>query len=262
LPDGQVVNTASASAKAGPLSVVVASNTATAGVKTSKGVFANKPVILGRVYIDNNDNNSFETGIDTPLAGARVYLSDGRYAITDSLGRYNITDLESDGVYALRLDPITVPYQPKPEPDDEGQPGNRKVRVPGGGISIEDFPLYPNRASIVKARATTVTRGPVQVVKSLVQGGAGYAITMTITLTAPVQNLAITDPLPIGATRGNAILTNSNSATLVSLLENDVFKIPGILEAGTYQLIYPIFTALLPENVVTDPSISFEEVIR
>jgi uncharacterized repeat protein (TIGR01451 family) len=262
LPDGQVVNTASASAKAGPLSVVVASNTATAGVKTSKGVFANKPVILGRVYIDHNDNNSFETGIDQPLAGARVYLSDGRYAITDNLGRYNITDLEANGVYALRLDPITVPYQPKPEPDDEGQPGNRKVRVPGGGISIEDFPLYPNRASIVKARATTVTRGPVQIVKSLVQGGAGYAITMTITLTAPVQNLSITDPLPTGATRGTVNLTSSNGASLISMLENDTFKISGILEAGTYQLVYPIFSALPPENVVTDPSISFEEVIR
>jgi uncharacterized repeat protein (TIGR01451 family) len=262
LPEGQVVNTASAVAKAGPLSVVVASNTATAGVKTSKGVFANKPVILGRVYVDNNDNNSFESGIDTPLAGARVYLSDGRYAITDSLGRYNITDLESEGVYALRLDPITVPYQPKPEPDDEGQPGNRKVRVPGGGISIEDFPLYPNRAAIVKARATTVTRGPVQVVKSLAQGGAGYAITMTITLTAPVQNLSITDPLPTGATRGAATLTSSDGNALISLLENDVFKVPGILEAGVYKLVYPIFSALPPENVVTDPSISFEEVIR
>jgi hypothetical protein len=214
------------------------------------------------VYIDNNDNNSFETGIDTPLAGARVYLSDGRYAITDSLGRYNITDLESEGVYALRLDPITVPYQPKPEPDDEGQPGNRKVRVPGGGISIEDFPLYPNRAAIVKARATTITRGPVQVVKSLVQGGAGYAITMTITLSAPVQNLSITDPLPPGATRGSAIFTSSDGNALIGMLENDVFKVPGILEAGVYKLSYPIFSALPPENVVTDPSISFEEVIR
>jgi hypothetical protein len=95
-----------------------------------------------------------------------------------------------------------------------------------------------------------------------VQGGAGYAITMTITLSAPVQNLQITDPLPTGATRGNANLTSSNGVSLISTLENDTFKISGILEAGTYQLVYPIFTALPPENVVTDPSISFEEVIR
>ena len=45
-------------------------------------------------------------------------------------------------------------------------------------------------------------------------------------------------------------------------VEGDKLVIEGILEPGEYTLRYAIFTALPPESVVTDPNISYEEVIR
>ncbi len=261
LPDKPIINTATAQAKAGPLSVVVASNVASAMVKTSRGVFTNNGVILGRVYFDKNDNNSFEDGVDEALEGARVYLTDGRYAITDALGRYNFTDLKP-GQYAVRLDPLTVPFTPKRVPDEQGLLGTRLVRIEGGGISTEDFLLEWDRTAIIKARSTRVTRGPVTLVKQLEQGGAGYAVRMTITLSANVANLEITDPLPPDATRGPIEFLSSDGKTLTVTLDGDRLRIDGVLEAGTYTLQYALFTPLPPESVVTDPSIGYEEVIR
>jgi hypothetical protein len=245
---------------------VVASNVAVTSTKTSKGVFNNKGVIVGRVYFDKNDNLSYDEGIDEPLEGARVYLTDGRYAITDSKGRYSLPEIDG-GRYAVRLDPLTVPYEPKAVPDDQGLRGTRLVELENGGISTEDFPLEWNRAAIVKARSTQVERGPVSIVKRLEQGGAGYAVSITIKLETAVKNLTITDPLPTGATRGSIQLIASDGRVITVQLENgkldgDKLVIEGILEPGEYTLRYAIFTALPPESVVTDPSISYEEVIR
>lgn len=257
VPEGDLVNTATASAFGGQ----VKSNAA-AAVKVDLGVFTNNIVILGRVYFDANDNNSFETGVDTPLAGARVYLSDGRYAVTDALGRYSIPDV-APGLYAVRLDPLTAPYAPKPVPDDQGQPGTRYVRPGiGGGIDVEDFPLYPTKGAATKARSTTVTRGAVRLVKTLQQGGAGYAITITITLDKPVSNLTLTDPLPIGGTRGPVTVVGLNGALIPVTVQDGKIIIPGTLEPGQYTLSYAIFTGLPPDQVVTDPDINYDGVIR
>jgi hypothetical protein len=218
-------------------------------------------VIVGRVYFDKNDNLSFEAGIDEPFSGARIYLTDGRYAISDTLGRYSLPELEA-GRYALRLDPLTVPYQAKAIPDDQGLRGTRLVALENGGISTEDFPLEWNRAAIVKARSTQVVRGPVSLVKRLEQGGAGYAVSINISLETAVKNLTISDPLPPGATRGPIELIGSDGRVLEVKTVGDQLLIAGILEPGQYTLRYALFTALPPESVVTDPSISYEEVIR
>ena len=258
VPEGNLINTATASAFGGQ----VKSNAASAAVKVDLGVFTNNIVIVGRVYFDANDNNSFESGVDTPLAGARVYLSDGRYAVTDALGRYSIPDV-APGLYAVRLDPLTAPYAPKPVPDDQGQRGTRYVHPGiGGGIDFEDFPLYPSKGAATKARSTTVTRGAVTLVKILQQGGAGYAIQVAITIDKPVSNLTLTDPLPAGATRGPVTLIGPNGALIPVTVQDGKIIVPGTLEPGKYTLSYAIFTGLPPDQVVTDPDINYDEVIR
>ncbi len=249
----QLINTAVAQATTGPTGspVVVASNASTAAVKVELGVFSNKSVIVGRVYFDVNDNDSFEVDSDQPLPGARVYLSDGRSAVTDNLGRYSIPDVEP-GVYTVRLDPVTAPYAVKSTPDMQGAPGSRYVKAASdGGITHEDFLLVKPSAVGVKSRSTVVRRGAVTLTKAITQGGAGYAVTITITVNAAVRNLSITDPLPANAERGPVI-----GATL----EGNTLRFAGVTQPGTYTVTYALFTAAPPDLVLTDPDINYEQI--
>jgi large repetitive protein len=261
-----VINKAKASASAGSGvgTAEVNSDTAIAAVKVNLGVFQTPNVIVGRVYFDRNNDNNYTAGIDAPLPGARVYLSDGRFAVTDANGNYSIPEI-TPGVYAIRLDPITAPYPVKHVPDDQGAPGTRYVRTnDAGGIINEDFLLLEPSAAAVKARSTTVQRGPVTLNKSLIQGGAGYAVNEQITLEKAVNNLSITDPLPnSSAERGPITITNAAGQAVKFELSKDgkTISIPGTIPAGTYKIAYAIFTALPPDQVLTDPDIDYEEIL-
>ncbi|NJK43789.1 MAG: hypothetical protein HC933_05465, partial [Pleurocapsa sp. SU_196_0] len=174
-----------------------------------------------------------------------------RYAVTDKDGRYSIPNV-APGSYAVRLDPVTAPYTVKRVPDDQGAPGTRYVRAAdAGGITNEDFLLSPPKGAAVKSRSTTVQRGPVRLSKVITQGGAGYAVTYTITITQAVRNLSITDPLPAGATRGPV-----TGATL----EGNTLRFPGITQPGTYTVTFALFTPLPPDLALTDPDILFEQI--
>jgi uncharacterized repeat protein (TIGR01451 family) len=261
-----VINKAKASASAGSGvgTAEVNSDTAVAAVKVNLGVFKTPNVIVGRVYFDRNNDNNYTAGIDAPLPGARVYLSDGRFAVTDANGNYSIPEI-TPGVYAIRLDPITAPYPVKHVPDDQGAPGTRYVRTnDAGGIINEDFLLLEPSAAAVKARSTTVQRGVVTLNKSLIQGGAGYAVNEQITLEKAVNNLSITDPLPNGsAERGPITITNAAGQAVKFELSKDgkTISILGTIPAGTYKITYAIFTALPPDQVLTDPDIDYEEIL-
>jgi uncharacterized repeat protein (TIGR01451 family)/fimbrial isopeptide formation D2 family protein len=257
LPE-KVVNTVTVSAHSAASSqIVVVSNTATAAVKKADGAFSQRNVLVGRVYFDTNDNLRFDQGQDEVLKGARVYLSNGNYAITDAQGRYSFADLAA-GSYAIRLDPLTVPYIPKHVPEDEGSPGTRYVRLTNG-LETKDFPLYPVKAVAVKSRSTTIRRGEIQLQKSLIQGGAGYGVNMVLTVDHPVQNFLLTDPLPNGASRGVIVLTYPDGTSRVVTLNGDGALELGELEPGTYKITYALFTDLEPEYALTDPDIEWEE---
>jgi hypothetical protein len=261
--------------------LTVQAQSAVATTKIVQAVFNNKSVFVGRVYFDRDRDANFTSGIDKPLAGARVYLSDGRYAITDAQGRYSVPNI-TPGVYVVRLDRLTAPYTPVRVPTDVGLPGTRRVDAQGG-LYEANFPLLEPDASVDKERETMVERGNVKLEKTLeripaeaaLNSGstekAGYVIRETITISKTIANLTITDPLPqsgtsqssIEATRGTILLVGSDGKEIsVTLLEDGRIQIPGKLEAGTYTLVYAIYTNLTPDQVVTDPSINYDEVIR
>jgi hypothetical protein len=89
-------------------------------------------------------------------------------------------------------------------------------------------------------------------------------VTEVITVSNAVSNLEITDPLPKGAERGPLVLVSSDGTVIKVELSSDgkTIRVLGTLEAGTYTLSYAIFSPLPPDQVLTDPSISYEEVIR
>ena len=256
-----IENTATAEGSNGTATAKIKAPRAVAAVKLLPGAFGPNAVLVGRVYFDTNDNNSFEDGIDQPLSGARVYLSDGRYAVTDNKGRYSIPDV-MPGWCAIRLDPLTAPFTPKAVPRDQGQRGTRTVSIADNGIYHEDFPLASLAGSIVKARATTVIRGDVMLVKTLQQTASGYLVQLQITLAKPVENLTISDPLPGAATRPAFSFTSASGAAIKASDDGKTISVPGVLEAGKYTITYAIQSPLSPEFAVTDPDINYEEVTR
>jgi uncharacterized repeat protein (TIGR01451 family) len=253
---GQLVNTAEASALIGNAlnPVRVNSNVATATVRIEPGVFSDKGTILGRVYFDKNNDNNYTGGVDEPLQGVRVYLSDGRYAVTDDQGRYSLTEV-SPGLNTLRVDGLTVPYVPKAVPDDRGLRGTRQVRVEGAGIYTEDF-LFEAPASDVRVtRSTRVSVDEQRLEKTLTQVGANtYTVTLTLTLNKAVSNLRIADPLPPGSSRGPITATGLQPG-----VQGNEIRL-GSLPAGTYTLSYTLSGNIPIDRLITDPDLFWEEV--
>ena len=273
---GEVVNQATARAIAANGAIIVESNKARAAVKRANGIFNSSSTVIGRVYFDTDGNKRFDAGTDEVLPNARIYLSNGRYAITDNQGLYSFPDLEP-GRYALRLDPLTVPFIAARVPDDQSTPGTRPVLLEGTGIISKDFLLLPPSAAVSKVRSTVLQLGNVKLEKKLRQGGAGYAVELMLTLDRNVANLTLSDPLPSNQSNSNQPGSSPSERTNLTLerldqngkvLETISLPLPGpeihlgTLAAGTYRLTYALLTDLEPDQAVTDPDLNWNEVAR
>ncbi len=97
-----LVNRATARADGG-----TESNTASAAVLLREELFSSAALLLGRVYAGTCD-----TTVDSGegVAGVRVYLEDGRYAVTDDEGKYHFEGV-TPGSHVVQLDTITLPEQ-------------------------------------------------------------------------------------------------------------------------------------------------------
>src|SRR5205823_10508784 len=80
----------------------VTSAQATAVVNVGRGIMSTRQVIVGRVFEDVNGNGLFDAG-DRPIAGARIYLSNGQSVVTDSAGLYSIPSVR-EGSVVVSLD--------------------------------------------------------------------------------------------------------------------------------------------------------------
>lgn len=117
--------------------------TARVSVYVGAGLFSTRQIILGRVYEDGNDNGRFDKN-DKGIAGARIYLMNGQYVLTDAAGLYNFPKI-GFGAVVIALDPISV--SPGLKLQDAGQVSGRSwsrlLRAPLGGGSLlhQDFAL-------------------------------------------------------------------------------------------------------------------------
>jgi uncharacterized repeat protein (TIGR01451 family) len=71
------------------------------------GVFSNRTVITGRVFLDLAQTGYFVKP-DVGLPGVRIYLEDGESVVTDQEGRFDFPGVK-EGMHVLRLDPTTLP---------------------------------------------------------------------------------------------------------------------------------------------------------
>lgn len=64
-------------------------------------------LLIGRVWCDEDEDGRMSEG-ERGLAGARLYLDNGTYVITDSAGKFHFKQIEP-GVHAVKLDTDTLP---------------------------------------------------------------------------------------------------------------------------------------------------------
>ena len=99
---GDGINRAQASAAQGTIS-----NVASAAVRLDQGVFTDKGIILGKIFVDC-DRDRLQGGKEPGIPGVRIYLEDGTYAISDSEGKYSFYGI-SPRTHVLKLDETTLP---------------------------------------------------------------------------------------------------------------------------------------------------------
>jgi uncharacterized repeat protein (TIGR01451 family) len=133
---------------------LVETDAARVSVYVGAGIFSMRQIILGRVYEDVNVNRRFDKD-DQPIAGARVYLMNGQYVLTDSAGLYNFPTV-GDGAVVIALDPISVSPGLSLWDGEQvsGRSWSRLLRTPLGGGSLlhQDFGL--TRTAKVSATAS------------------------------------------------------------------------------------------------------------
>ncbi len=97
----ELINTAFAMAEGG-----IVSNSSEARIRVREDLFRSTSTLVGRVLEGSCELASFEE--DRGIANVRVYLEDGRYAVTDAGGRFHFEGLKPGG-HVAQLDQATVP---------------------------------------------------------------------------------------------------------------------------------------------------------
>ena len=131
---GDGINRAQASAGS------ITSMSAQAKVIVQGGVFSDKAYIVGKVYVDCNRDrvqNAEEIGIP----GARVYLEDGTFGVSDSEGKYSFYGV-SPRTHVLKLDMTSMPVGSELivlGNRNAGDPGSRFVDLKKGELHRANF---------------------------------------------------------------------------------------------------------------------------
>ena len=99
--DGDGINRAWAEAG------LVVSNIASARLLVTAGPFSDEGTIVGSVFVDRDGDRHQGAG-EPGLAGVRLYLDDGTFAVTDADGEYSFYGL-SPHTHALKADGSTLP---------------------------------------------------------------------------------------------------------------------------------------------------------
>ena len=134
----KLINTATASAAGG-----LVSNESTAAIRLTEELFRSTGTIIGRVLEGSCGQETFAE--DQGVEGVRVYLEDGRYAVSDSSGRFHFEGLDA-GTHVAQLDTFTVPawfdvIGCGDTPGYAGRADSQFIKLTRGGLHRADFYL-------------------------------------------------------------------------------------------------------------------------
>jgi len=154
--------------------------TAVAIVRVEQELMGTKAYILGRVSKGKCTDSDFG---GEPMVGARVYLEDGTYSVTDANGMYHFEGVRP-GTHVVQLDIASLPawFEPLPCPGDEGnlfagRPFSQFVELAGGTMWRNDFRVQekPQRQGAVNQRLESQRTGET-IHYQLALNGAGVGL--------------------------------------------------------------------------------------
>ena len=103
----QAVNRAVAKATNG-VAAAVQSNLAQHGAMVTGGVFTDEACVVGKVFVDCNNNRIQDECCEVGVPAVRMYFSDGTSLISDSQGKYSYCGI-SPKTHTFKLDKSTLP---------------------------------------------------------------------------------------------------------------------------------------------------------
>lgn len=141
-----------------------ASNEAVARVRVEEGLFAQSATVVGSVRLETRivpgdaahpavagaAPDAVRTLPPVGVAGVRVWLDDGTFAITDAHGRFSFTGV-APRTHALKVDPSTLPRGARlvaADHRDADQPGLRFVDVVRGDLQRTEFRLVGDSVTV------------------------------------------------------------------------------------------------------------------
>lgn len=134
----ELINTATARADAG-----LVSNESNARIRLTEDLFRTTSTIIGRVVDGHCRSATFSD--DQGVSGIRVYLEDGRFAVSDESGRFHLEGLRP-GTHVAQIDPDSVPNYYEivgcdTAPQFAGRKDSQFVKTQPGSLTRADFYL-------------------------------------------------------------------------------------------------------------------------
>ncbi|HFC53731.1 MAG TPA: DUF11 domain-containing protein, partial [Gammaproteobacteria bacterium] len=120
----------------------IVSNESSVATRIGEELMRSRAILMGRVMVTSAEDGG-EGWKGNGLAGIRLYLEDGSYAVTDEQGHYHFTGVRS-GTHVLQLDRDTLPVQYEVIPQERntrfaGRPWSQFVELQGGALWRADF---------------------------------------------------------------------------------------------------------------------------
>ena len=199
------------------------SNKATAAVQLRDDLFRDRATLIGRVVEADCAQPDFDEHEGVP--GIRLYLEDGRYAVTDDNGRFHFEGIRP-GLHAVQLDDATLPeYLELASCDiDTRRAGSARstfVEARGGALQRADFFL----------RRKSPARGRVDIQVENTPGRAPELIDYRVTLNGAgdfaVANLTVTSVMADGMrlVPGSAVLESGAAVTATAQGRAAIFRL-------------------------------------
>ena len=236
------------------------SNVATAEIRLQSGVFTARGIVFGRVFVDENRNGVVdETELGVP--GARVFLEDGTFAISDRDGKWSIYGAEPL-THVVKIDRTTLPLDARLLPIDTRYASSGATAfadLKNGEMQKVNFALVDASAAIVdevKARITAA------------QPNTPDEGRLSTNLSPTIANPTLNNrALPATGTIGNAPGAQPNAGGLISPdaaplnptdvipANNGVASVPTVpIRKGNRQIVEaPAQSNVLPRGATDSP---------